>query len=277
MDQLAIKQIQHGFADAVSEAQKSLNHATTSKTPLTLVPEGFKIQELDLEKYEPTRRRFRGNMQTTSLIDFCNYSLENKMGGTTCFINAEEMSAKTIIDHGGRSEPGHCEDTAYVKLKKTAEYNAIQSISSRKIDQKTLAEFIEEWADHITCLDAHSLAIDCKKAINSIRKITIEANASSESETQSFRETRSSLESIEAKNDESRPHYINFKCYPYSDLRARDFMCRLSIFTGEQKPLLSLRIIREETHTEELSEEFKTVLATSFEGEIPTYLARFSI
>lgn len=277
MDQSAIEQIQNSTAALANEAQSSLNACKTGGVPYTLVPQGFKVQELNIEKYEPFRRRFSGQMQTKSLDDFCEYSLKNATEGTACFINAEAMAAKTIINYGDRDWAGHCDDTARVSLQKTAEYQALQILTARKMEQKTLAEFIEEWADHITCLDENSNAIENKKAINSIRKITIEANASSESQTQSFRESRSTLESIEAKNDDCRPHFIVFNCQPYRDIAARDFVCRLSIITSEQKPLLNLRIIREETHQEEISEEFKDLIDQKFKEKIQTYLANFEI
>lgn len=277
MDQSAIEQIQNSTAALANEAQSSLNACKLGGVPYTLVPQGFKVQELNIEKYEPIRRRFSGQMQTKSLDDFCEYSLKNKIEGTICFINGKSMGAKTIINHGDRVSPGHCDDVAHLKLEDTAEYIALKVITARSNSQKTLAEFIEEWADHITCLDENSNAIENKKAINSIRKITIEANAISESQTQSFRESRSALESIEAKNDDCRPHFIVFNCQPYRDIAARDFVCRLSIITSEQKPLLNLRIIREETHQEEISQEFKDLIDQKFKEKIQTYLANFEI
>lgn len=274
MEQSAIKQIQQSSAELAHEAAESLASAT-QQYPFVMVPEGFKVQKIDVEEHEQFRRRFRGSLRTASLNDFTTYCLTNKLEHSTCFISPEEMSAKVIIDHGSREAPGHCQDNAHLKLEKTPEYCAFLDVCDRSLSQKALAEWLEEWLDCVTFFDGDNNTIDPRKAISSIRKITIEANAKSETETQSFREEKSAFESIEAKHDDNRPHEIHFSCKPYDDLKMRTLSCKLSIITGEATPVLKLRSQRLSVAVQEMGTELKEILTEKFNGEIQTYLADF--
>ncbi len=56
-----------------------------------IVPESFKT--IDLEKYMPERRRFRGNFSTTSIEDFCVYANDHDAGSIFVDTDKRRMSA----------------------------------------------------------------------------------------------------------------------------------------------------------------------------------------
>ncbi len=74
----------------------------------------------DLEKFNLNRFRFRGALSTASIDDFTRYSKDLADEGTRCFIDADNMRAVSALNLGTIDEPGHADNTATLKLKKTA-------------------------------------------------------------------------------------------------------------------------------------------------------------
>lgn len=270
MDKSAIQQIQMASVAAVIQAsmdEKELNQPTLA------IPEGFKIESL--ECYLPKRARFKGHMRTNSVNDFGKYSLENKQDGTRCFIDKDTESAKVIFNLGDTENAGHGDFSALLELEKTAEYKALLSIHSGHATQKALAEFMEDWADFITCFDSEGEVVHITKAIGAVRRLVIEANAKAEHEVQDFRSSRSAMENIEAKTDTGLPSEILFQCSPFNELPEFNFHIRVSVITGDDKPKFSTRIKRLEKVQDEIMETFKEIVIEKLAGQIPTYLGVF--
>ena len=61
------------------------------------------------------------------------------------------MSAAAILNFGTTDAPGHCDSKATVKLDQTAPYTALLEIVNKRLTQRELAEFIEDWRSFITC------------------------------------------------------------------------------------------------------------------------------
>ncbi|WP_251124210.1 DUF2303 family protein, partial [Escherichia coli] len=95
------------------------------------LPENFRIH--DLEKFNLNRFRFRGALSTASIDDFTRYSKDLADEGTRCFIDADNMRAVSVLNLGTIDEPGHADNTATLKLKKTA----VDSIGQRNSYVKT--------------------------------------------------------------------------------------------------------------------------------------------
>ncbi|EFA1376509.1 DUF2303 family protein, partial [Escherichia coli] len=143
--------------------------------------------------------------------------------------------------------------------------------------QKSLAEWLEDWADFLTAYDSDGNVLDIKQAISAVRRLTIDAKRSAEYEEQNFSGSRSVMESVEAKSKEIMPATFRFECIPYEGLGNREFTLRLSILTSEQ-PVLVLRIVRVEAAEEEIAKEFRDLLKERFEEEdILTFIGTFSV
>ncbi len=173
------------------------------------LPENFRIH--DLEKFNLNRFRFRGALSTASIDDFTRYSKDLADEGTRCFIDADNMRAVSVLNLGTIDEPGHADNTATLKLKKTAPFSALLSVNGERNSQKSLAEWIEDWADYLVGFDANGDAIQATKAAAAVRKITIEANQTADFEDNDFSGKRSLMESVEAKTKDIMPVAFEFK------------------------------------------------------------------
>lgn len=226
-------------------------------TPTRLVPENMKV--VSLEEYQEHRSNYRGTFQTLSIADFARYAADFE--GGKCFINQQDMKATCFFDLGDEDLPGHGRHRAHLALEKTAAFEAMLSRNGYALSQKDMAEWLEDWRDHITPVGAD----DVKKAIQAVRNITISANASATHVTEDFRGTRSVAEEIEAKGVVQLPTGFTFECFPYHGLNERTFTLRLSVLTGD-KPTLVLRLARWEEQQEAMAQEFSEHLGTALKS-----------
>lgn len=195
------------------------------------------------------------------------------------------MSATLILNIGNDETPGHCDNTARIELEKTAAYSALLSILDKPCSQKEIAEFIEDWRDHISAWgaeneDGERSNIPLPRALHAIRKITIEAKQSQETETRNFGAAASSMESIDLRGDQLPPEILEFMCNPYADLKVRTFELRVSVLTENKNfPVLKLRMIRQEEQNELMAEEFETLIKEktgAIEPRVKTYIGKFA-
>ncbi|QXB92558.1 MULTISPECIES: YfdQ family protein [Providencia] len=244
--------------------------------PAVAKPEGLEI--VNLEKYQNNRYRFRGSLKTTSISDFVKYCIGySDADGVRCFINAEDMSAKTIFNLGTIAAPGHADNSAVIGLKKTSPFSAILSVNGRRQGQKELAEWLEDWRDFLLAFDAEGNSLDIKQAIGAVRRITIESSRSSDHEDSDFSAKKSIMENVEAKSKDIMPAAFEFKCTPYEELQERAIKLRYSILTSHDTPALVLRIVQLENLEEQMAQEFRDLLASKFEGsQIETFIGNFS-
>ncbi len=244
---------------ALIEGLKSTQHQS-----VVTLHSDFKLHSL--ESYQLGRFRFRGVFSTDSIDGFTTYIKDHANSECACFIETDKMRATTIFNIGGIASPGHCDDRAKIQLEMTAPYKALQSIIDKKISQKEVAEFIEDWRQHITAsyaddAEGERAPMSLVKAIHSIRKITIEAKSSSESEVRSFGASNTSMDSIDVKSADMPPDYLYFTCEPYAGLQARKFELRLNVNTADRSfPALTLRVVQQELVKEEIAKEFEQVL-----------------
>lgn len=227
------------------------------------LPSDFKLH--DLEQYMPQRRRARGVMTTRFIKQFGGYVQQHAELGTAIFIDAGDMTASAVLNLGTPGKPGHADNLAALALKRTAAYAALKRITETARNQTEVAEFLEDWPEHLTCFNDQG-EIKRPLAIAAVRKITIDSSRKLESEEQQLGATRSAFESVQASSKDPLPTTIYFKCLPYSDLQSRIFVLRLGILTGDSKPKLTLRIQKEELHSEEMATELATLLETEFAG-----------
>lgn len=253
-------------------------HAATT-LPSTLVPvtalhADVKIH--DLEKYQALRSRFRGTLSTNSLRDFADYTISRNGPEAQGFVNQDDMSCKVFFNLGDEITPGHADDVAILKLKPTAAYKALQEIAGKKLSQRDLAEWIEDWHLSLQATQEGGKSMAISAAVASVRNITIEARSSATNSEHNFGAARSAMDSIEAASAESRIEALHFSLIPYEGLATRVFTLKLSILTGDDKPTLKLRWAGEEQQVEEIAQEFKTTLAKEVGGAASLTLGTFS-
>lgn len=262
----------------LQDSQAAINAATLLEvanldSKAIALPEGVSIQSL--EKFMPERFRFRGNMRTESIEDFCSYC--NSKGQNTTYINAKNMAAEAFFNLGNESEPGHGDDTAEISLKPSAAYQALLRINDKRMEQKEAAEFIEDWQAFISSITGDQQEdITVKVAATSLRSIKIEATTSTDSEVHNFGRERSARESIQAQTKAARPNFIEFSCEPYAGMPMRTFVLRVGILTSSD-PKVVFRIINKENHEEEMAQEFKDILRKQLDDKANVYVGSFSV
>lgn len=252
MDHAAIKEIV-ALALKASDNSRIKNHAGK----VTAFVHGGDV--IDMEYVATGRFRYRGQFTTQSIEALAAYTQLNRPG--VGFVNAEDMSARIFFNLGDVEEPGHGDWTGTVKLKRTAELKAVQDIDGKKLAQKQLVEFIEDWASALTAKDAEGNDLTISKAIGAIRNIKIKATTEAEHETRDLGGRKSSLEVIEASSKDVIPHALVMKLIPYDELAQREVTLRLSVITSEDTPRIAVRILGAEALGASIADEFKKVLA----------------
>lgn len=121
--------------------------------PTALLPQNTSVESL--ERFALERFRFRGAMDTTSIDDFVRYSVAyaQEEEKARCFIDADNMLARSIFNIGTLDNPGHADNVASIKLKKTAPFRALLAINGDHLNQKQIAEWLEDWSDYLLAFD----------------------------------------------------------------------------------------------------------------------------
>ncbi len=265
-DKSAIQQVTQ--SEATSAGNTALQHALTGGAPMVALHQEFK--RVDLEDYLPLRRRARNSFTTPYVADFARYVGQHREDGCSIYVNAEEMASKAVLNQGGAEFPGHGDNTAVVKLRKTAPYAALGVLTGRHRSQKELAEWLEEWRHLVKPLGKDSDELNIAHVVAGVRSVSIEQINNSTSNVEALSAERSELESVSAKTnrtDAVLPAYLMMEIQPYKELQARKFYVRVSIITSERAPTFSLAILGQEIHDEEMAEEFAGVVRDSFAAD----------
>ncbi|PXV60697.1 Uncharacterized conserved protein YfdQ, DUF2303 family [Dyella jiangningensis] len=242
---------------AVEAAGKRLLSATN--LPRAVIVDGD--QEVkSLEHLQPGRHRFRGQMTTNVMADFCAY-VKGVAGDKAVpgFVNVQGMTAKVFFNLGSETAPGHGDWTATLGLQPTAAYKALQEAAGRRFDQAGLIDWIEDWND-VLVADFTEGNASLTRAIAAVRKLKISTKSEATHTTQDFSASRSALEEVEASGADVLPVGFRLATEPYDGLTSRSFSLKLSVLTGGDKPALTLRWLRKEQQLEQIAREFKSVL-----------------
>ena len=271
MDKSAIQQIQN--TGNAPEFIKQLEHIGF---PVAALPQDYDLH--NLEKYMPHRNQLRGTMRTNHINEFVKYHEEHLSEGTQCFIQPDDMTAKTIFDIGTLTHPGHCVHQAVIALKATAPFSALLSVNDKRQGQKELAEWIEDYAENLQIFTSSGEVIESAVASAAIRNMKFEVKTGRESTVDDFSQHQSEYESMAVKTMEEfpMPAVFKFTCVPYLGLPERKFEMRMSTIGNE---VLILRIKKIEQHTEEMGEEFQAILIEKFKSkdlELETFIGSFS-
>lgn len=245
-----------------------------ANTPLVALPDNVQVH--NLEKHQAMRARFRGALTTNSLADFAAYVISRNGPAAKGFVNQDAMACEVFFNLGDELAPGHADDTATLKLKPTAAYTALQQLAGKRLSQKELAEWMEDWRLNLTAVDSADATLSIVQAIAAVRNITIKASAERTSVESNFSANRSAMDAIEAASQDTLPGKLHFNIVPYEGLGQRVFTLALSVLTGEDKPVLKPRWVGEELQREEIAKEFKAVLAKEVGGSATLLLGNFN-
>lgn len=269
---LSKEAIQHIEAQAMAAAAREIS---TSSAEVVVLPEGVALHSL--ERFEQGRYRFRGALATHSLRDFGAYvgshidSAENAHG----FVDQDKMAATVIFNLGTPEAAGHGDDTATLTLKPTAAYTALQGIVGRSLKQQQLAEWLEDWLPNLEA-SAAGAPLQMLAAINAVRRMTIKASSTRDSEVGDFTARRNAMDEIEARSLETMPTHFTFTTVPFEGLPVAHIPLRLSVITGDE-PLLKLRWVGEEAQREEFARQFKAALEAEVGSLIPLTIGTFTV
>ncbi|WP_039913125.1 DUF2303 family protein [Cellvibrio mixtus] len=276
LDSSAIQEIRK--ADAVATANEAITKRLASNAkPVAVVPQDFSLVEL--EKFQPKRSRFRGQMNTTVINDFVAFVKAHQVKGeSTGFIDPDKMTAKVFFNLGDANNPGHGDFTSVLSLDKSAELRALLNTANMNFSQKQFAEWIEDWVPNLEFLDSEGDILETRKVISAVRRVTIESSRKEDHEAQDFKATKSALESIEAKSESALPSLMKFTCIPYSGLDEQTFECRIALITAHEAPIFKIAIRQLETMQETISENFLDILNDRFvETDLELYRGKLEI
>jgi uncharacterized protein YfdQ (DUF2303 family) len=264
MDSSAIQLIQN----TAIEAEKA--NRLDTHTPAIFHEGKF----VSLEPLLDGRKRFRGTYATDSLDAFAQY-VKAHPGGEG-FVDIETMSAKVFFNLGTAEMPGHGDWTGSLRLKPTPEFQAMLDISGKKLSQRDLVDWIEDWGAFTVPLDKDGQGIKPALAIGAIRNITIKASSEATHQDKDFGARRSAVEDIEASAENGIPYALGFTVIPYRGLVQRSFTLRLSVLTSGDKPLLVLRPIGLEGAVEAIANEFHQTLEQRIGDAARLVLGKFT-
>jgi uncharacterized protein YfdQ (DUF2303 family) len=241
--------------------------------PAIVLPKDVSVESI--ERLHTERFRFRGKLDTSSIEDFVRYSTGYAAEGTRCFISTDKMSASSVFNLGTITNPGHADNKAVLTLKRTAPFTALLAINSDRNDQKTLAEWLEDWSDFVTGFDADGAVIDAK---NQRRRFARSPLKQSRALSTKIRISAVAVQLWKALKPEPKTLCLwpLNSSVPYEGLAERRFKVRMSILASNQ-PLLVLRITQLEAYEEEMAVEFRDLLVEKFtDSKVETYIGVFN-
>jgi len=225
--------------------------------PFVALPTNFELH--DLEKYMPDRSRFRGNLTTQSVEHFCEYVSHHKgEDKPAVYIDDEHMNAEAFFNLGTIESPGHGDDTALLKLKKTSAYKSICRINGNKMSQRDMAEWLEDWEDNLVAMNGEGKEMSFANAVSQVRNIEIKNQTKVGSSVGNFDESQSTTSETKVSGkDGSLPSGYKFKCETWAGLPERTFILRLAAL-GDSG--LNLKIVKLEAVEEKIVDDFKELL-----------------
>ena len=216
-------------------------------------------------------------MTTTSIPDFVRYAAgyANEAEPARCFIDADNMTARSVFNIGTLANPGHADNVASITLKKTAPFRALLQVNGDRLGQKEIAEWLEDWADFLSAFDADGNVLSIAQAAGAVRRVNIKQVSEAAHEDEDFGGRKSLMQSVEASSKDVMPVAFEFKCVPYEGLGERRFSLRNSLLKSGE-PVFVLRIVQLEAQEEAIANEFRDLLIEKFTDKpVETFIGNF--
>lgn len=271
-------QTESAVAAALAVDSSLLDYEVLCGHNVALVNPSAKI--LDLEKYDGGRSRKRGTFTTTDFGSFGDYIEHNaSLEHTSIFINKDQMQAVAILNFNEDGfKQGHLDHNAQLNAERTVMFKKLVSMHDMgRCKQKVFAEFLEDWGHKVIARDADGNEIENAKAINAVRNMRIDESAQTDSHAGNYRETRSRLESVEAKSiDGALPAYFTVNDECYQGIPARNIKLRLGISNDDGQPVFKLEIIGLQILRDDLAKDFAEIIEHGLEENVAVVIGQFS-
>ncbi len=254
MDSSAIKRIEE-LAD---------RELPETDVPAVIVPEGCKVESL--EQFFDRPKAMRQEFRTERLQDFLTYvEKEAHADDSAVFVRPDGDGATAVIDFGRQVNPLWGRHRASLSLRKTPEFQTLVDVCDTHLSQRGLTDWLEDWHHILTPRfknGEESEAMPISKAIAAIRRVKIEASASSTHEHGNFNASQSSMEQVEARSGAGDlPSEFLVHCPVYPETAPRGITVRMQLLTGDDKPRFRLRIMRQEQLMKDVSQEIEQTIA----------------
>jgi len=265
----------HLHTDAAVIAELAIGAAKANRlethTPAVIVPSDHRIEST--EHLQALRSRLRGQFKTGRIQEFIAYTIARaeqfNTYGPTAFIDDQSMTCTALFNVGNATTPGHADDTAKLTLQPESAYAAVRGIEGKKLSQKQLAEWLDDW-QHIVAPyygspdddDAAPVATRdvLRRAIRAVRSIEIKEGLVRTTTVGNLRNSASAIAEIEARSAHELPAGFVANVMPYSGFSTRVIQLELSV-TTDAEPRLVLRICRKEALLESISGEFVELIS----------------
>lgn len=265
----------HLHTDATVIAELATGAAKANRldthTPAVIVPSDHRIESI--EHLQAVRARLRGQFKTGRIQEFIAYTTARaeqfKDFGPTAFVDDQSMTCTALFNVGNATTPGHADDTAKLTLQAESAYATVRGIEGKKLTQKQLAEWLDDW-QHIVAPyygspdteDASPVATRdvLRKVIRAVRSIEIKEGSVRTTTVGNLRNSASAIAEIEARSAHELPVGFVANVVPYSGFAPRAVQLELSV-TTDAEPRLVLRICRKEALLESIASEFVELIS----------------
>lgn len=220
------------------------------------------------EAYAKTPRFHRHHYSTERMTDFVAYATNaaKAVGApnhATAYVLPDGSGARAVFDHGDHTNPEWGHHQATLKLKHSPAWVAAFAMSSGTRTQQQVIDWLEDWAPNITAHAQDGTDIEPRRAISALRRVKLEAKASSTHAENDFARHKTSMESIEASGEtESLPAYFVLHSSLYVCTVSHEIVLRLGVREDSGKPVLALRIVGMERLIQDTGEWLESELTT---------------
>jgi uncharacterized protein YfdQ (DUF2303 family) len=223
------------------------------------------VRILDLEQFDAGRHRKRGTFGTQDIDSFADYiEINAQPEHISVFVDKNQMRAVAILNFDADDfEQGCLDHKAVLDAERTVMFKKLVAMHDMgRCNQKVFAEFLEDWGHKVIARDGDGNEIENAKAINAVRSMRIDESAQTDSHAGNYRESRSRLESVEAKSmDGALPAYFSVNDECYQGIPARNLALRLGISNDDGQPVFKLEIKALQSVRDELAKEFADIVA----------------
>lgn len=227
---------------------------------VVLVPNDYKLEST--ERFDTVPAFYRAKFDTSVFSEFTAYIDAHGNTDTQVFIDNHSMTALAILDMGNTNEAQWGKHRAKLELIKTPAYAALLKLANAPLPQQAMIDFFEDWIGNIKFFfDDEKRVESFAQTIKTLRRLKINANASTEQTVGNFAKNRSALESIEitAGSDEL-PAGFWFEVIPYEEFKRVIFTCQLRAVNDEKNVVLKYRLGQQELITITIAQEFRDEL-----------------
>ena len=162
-----------GAVDAIVKHTRTPVRFDTNGVPQVLLPEGWKLEDLERTLSAPVRAKGAATMQNrASFVEYVN-SLKDEGSRVYCAVDWTngKLSIKAVINDTRRTIPGWCDLTATYAPTFSEDWTRWTTFNKKEMGQVDFALFLEDNIDAVTAKEGYPSGSDILKMA-----LTFEAN-----------------------------------------------------------------------------------------------------